>query len=457
MPKKISDYMQAGVRAHLIGIGGVSMSPLAEVLAGEGLLITGSDIAESVAVQNLRSIQIPVAIGHAAENLREAEIVIRTAAAHDDNPEVMAAKAKGIPVFERAQAWGALMKRYQNALCVAGTHGKTTTTSMCTHICMAADIDPTVMIGGTLPLIGASHRVGRGDTIVLESCEYCNSFLSFSPTIAVILNVEEDHMDFFQDLDDITHSFRTFAELTPEDGAVVANFDDANTMKMLAGIDRRVISFGMSPEADVVCADLRWQDGLPSFDIIADGERYARVKLRVPGTHNVMNALAAAAAAFTLEISGRAVEDGLAAFRGAARRMEHKGSINGAAVFDDYAHHPAELRVLLAAVAALPYERVICAFQPHTYTRTNAFFDAFVEELKAADLVLLAEIYAAREENTIGISSKQLAEKIPNAEYFAKLSDLKVKLKELARPGDLILTVGAGNIYQVGEELVAEQ
>ena len=458
MPKKISDYMQAGVCAHLIGIGGVSMSPLAEVLAGEGLIITGSDIVESSTVLHLRGLNIPVAIGHTAENVGEVDLVIRTAAAHDDNPEVMAAKAKGIPVFERAQAWGALMKRYQNALCVAGTHGKTTTTSMCTHICMAADIDPTVMIGGTLPLIGASHRVGRGDTIVVESCEYCNSFLSFSPTIAVVLNVEEDHMDFFRDLDDIVHSFRTFVELTPaEDGVVVANFDDANTMKMAAGIDRRVITFGMSPEADVVCADLRWQDGLPSFDIIADGERYAKVKLRVPGKHNVMNALAAAAAAFAMELSGRAVEDGLAAFRGAARRMEYKGSINGAAVFDDYAHHPAELRALLSAVAALPYERVICAFQPHTYTRTNAFFDDFVQELKAADMVLLAEIYAAREENTIGISSKQLAEKIPNARYFAKLSDLKEKLRELARPGDLILTVGAGNIYQVGEELVAEE
>jgi UDP-N-acetylmuramate--alanine ligase len=457
MPKKISDYMQAGVKAHLIGIGGVSMSPLAEVLAGEGLVITGSDIVESATVQRLRSMQIPVAIGHQPENVGEVGIVIRTAAAHDDNPEVVTARTKGIPVFERAQAWGALMKRYQNALCVAGTHGKTTTTSMCTHICMAADIDPTVMIGGTLPLIGASHRVGRGDTIVLESCEYCNSFLSFSPTIAVILNVEEDHMDFFQDLDDILHSFRTFAELTPLDGAVVANFDDANTMKVVAGLDRRVITFGMSPEADIACADLHWQDGLPRFDIIADGARYAKVALRVPGMHNVMNALAAAAAAFALELSGQAVEDGLAAFRGAARRMEYKGAINGADVFDDYAHHPAELRALLSAVAALPYQRVICAFQPHTYTRTHAFFDDFVRELKAAEVVLLAEIYAAREENTVGISSKQLAEKIPHAQYFSQLSDLKGRLRELAQPGDLILTVGAGNIYQVGEELVAEQ
>ena len=457
MPKKISDYMQAGVKAHLIGIGGVSMSPLAEVLAGEGLIITGSDIVESATVQHLRSLQIPVAIGHQPENVGEADIVIRTAAAHDDNAEVLAAKAKGTPVFERAQAWGALMKRYQNALCVAGTHGKTTTTSMCTHICMAADVDPTVMIGGTLPLIGASHRIGQGDTIVLESCEYCNSFLSFSPTIAVILNVEEDHLDFFQDLEDISHSFRTFAELTPADGVVVANFDDANTMKTIAGLDRRVITFGMSPDADVACADLRWQEGLPSFDIIADGERYAHVRLRVPGRHNVMNALAAAAAAFALELSGRAVEDGLAAFRGAARRMEYKGSINGAAVFDDYAHHPAELRAMLSAVKQLPYQRVICAFQPHTYTRTHAFFDAFVEELKAADVLLLAEIYAAREENTIGISAKQLAEKIPNARYFERLSDLKQALRELAQSGDLILTVGAGNIYQMGEELVAEQ
>lgn len=455
MPSKIAQFMKPGIRAHLIGIGGVSMSPLAEVLRGEGLIISGSDIAESRSVEHLRTLGISITIGHWAENVAGADVVIRTAAAHDDNPEILAARAQGIPVFERAQAWGELMKNYQNAICIAGTHGKTTTTSMCTHICMAAEIDPTIMIGGTLPLLGASHRVGQGDTIVLESCEYCNSFLSFSPTIAVILNVEEDHLDFFHDIEEIVHSFRMFAERTPRDGVVIVNAEDARAVQVVQGLERPIVTFGMTQEADIYCDDLQWVDGLAHFDIIAEGERYARVSLRVPGMHNVMNALAAAAAAYVLDLDGKAVEDGLSGFCGAARRMEYKGEVKGAAVFDDYAHHPAELRALFTAVRRLPYQRIICAFQPHTYTRTHALFDDFVKELQAADVLLLAEIYAAREDNEIGISSRDLAQKIPNALYFEELSALADHLYEIAQPGDLILTVGAGNIYQVGENITS--
>ena len=234
---EISTYLTSGTRAHLVGIGGVSMAPLAEVLHGAGLTITGSDMRESGTVEHLRSLGIPVSIGQSAENLGDAQLVIRTAAAHDDNPEISGARARGIPVFERAQAWGAIMRQYKNALCVSGTHGKTTTTSMCTHIIMAAGLDPTVMIGGTLPLLGAGHRVGHGDTIILESCEYCNSFLSFFPTIAVILNVDADHLDFFKDLQDVEKSFRAFADLVPRNtGLIVANADVANTMTTLRGV-----------------------------------------------------------------------------------------------------------------------------------------------------------------------------------------------------------------------------
>ena len=449
----IHDYLTPGRKAHLIGIGGVSMSPLAEVLHKAGIQITGSDMSDSATVEHLRSLGIPVAIGHRAENVRGADLIIRTAAVHDDNPEIMEAHALNIPVFERAQAWGSIMRGYKNALCISGTHGKTTTTSMCTHIIMAAQMDPTVMIGGTLPLLGAGYRVGHGDTIILESCEYCNSFLSFFPTVAVILNIEAAHLDFFKDLDDVEHSFRAFADRVPENGLIVANADDANTMHTLEGETRPVLTFGLE-EGDVHAANLTWSRGLPTFDIIYRGEVFTRVGLRVPGEHNVKNALAAAAAAIALAVSPKAVSEGLNAFRGAGRRFEHKGTYNGAEVYDDYAHHPGELQALLAAARTLGYERIICAFQPHTYSRTKALFDDFVKVLRQPDVTLLAAIYAAREPNNLGISSQDLADQIPGSIYCPTLEDVTAKLKELAQPGDLILTVGAGNIYTAGEALL---
>ncbi len=451
---EISTYLTSGTRAHLVGIGGVSMAPLAEVLHGAGLTITGSDMRESGTVEHLRSLGIPVSIGQSAENLGDAQLVIRTAAAHDDNPEISGARARGIPVFERAQAWGAIMRQYKNALCVSGTHGKTTTTSMCTHIIMAAGLDPTVMIGGTLPLLGAGHRVGHGDTIILESCEYCNSFLSFFPTIAVILNVDADHLDFFKDLQDVEKSFRAFADLVPRNtGLIVANADDANTMTTLQGEERPILTFGLA-EGDVHAAGLTYENGLPSFDIIHEGKPFAHVTLQVPGEHNVRNALAAAASCISLGVEASAVEKGLAAFRGAGRRFEKKGSCNGADIYDDYAHHPSEVKALLDMAMTLGYKRVICAFQPHTYSRTKALFHEFTEVLTRPDMTLLAEIYAAREDNTLGISSKDLCEHIPGSEYFPTLKALTARLRELAQPGDLILTVGAGDIYTVGEMLV---
>ena len=452
----IHDYFVPGCHAHLVGIGGVSMAPLAEVLHGMGMVITGSDMHESATVEHLRSLGIQVAIGHRAENLNGARLVIRTAAAHNDNPEISGAHARGIPVFERAQAWGAIMRGYKNALYISGTHGKTTTTSMCTHIAMAAQADPTVMIGGTLPLLGAGHRVGRGDTIILESCEYCDSFLSFFPTVAVILDIEADHLDFFKDLADVEHSFRTFADLVPEDGVIVANRDDENTMHTLEGETRPMVTFGLE-QGDVHAANLTWNRGLPTFDIIWKGQPFAHVSLRVPGVHNVKNALAAAASAIVLGMPAKAVEDGLSAFRGAAHRFEHKGSYHGAEVYDDYAHHPGELKALFAAARSLGYDRIICAFQPHTYSRTKALFDDFVQVLQEPDVTLLAEIFAAREDNTIGISSRDLAERIPGSRYFATLPEVTDALAQLARPGDLILTVGAGDIYTAGEALVQRQ
>ncbi len=443
----IQPYIVPGRRVHLAGIGGVSMSPLAEVLHGMGLAVQGSDQSGSPAVDHLRAQGISVHVGHEASDIEGAEFLIRTAAIHDDNPEIAAARAQGIPVFERAEAWGAIMRQYENAVCIAGTHGKTTTTSMTTHIFMAAQADPTVMIGGTLPMLHSGYRVGRGDTIILESCEYCNSFLHFFPT-------EADHLDFFKDLDDIKRSFRRFAQLTPPDGRIVVNADDEGAMDALKGLP--LFTFGCREGADCQARDLTWHGGRPDFDVVVDGKVYTHLSLRVAGLHNVYNALAAASAAYVLGIPSKAVRQGLEGFFGAGRRFELKGQYNGARVYDDYAHHPAELHALLEMAQSLGCERVICAFQPHTYTRTKALFDDFVRELQLADLVILTDIYAAREQNTIGISSRDLAERIPGALYCPSLPEAAEKLQELAQPGDLIVTAGAGDIYTVGEMLLSK-
>ena len=451
----IKTFFKPGTRVHLAGIGGVSMCPLAEVLAGMGLQVQGSDMSESDTVRQLRAQGIPVAVGHSAENLKDCALVIRTAAIHDDNPEIAGAIARGIPVYERAQAWGAIMQHYQNAVCISGTHGKTTTTSMATHIFMAAQADPTVMIGGTLPLLHSGYRVGRGDTIILESCEYCNSFLNFFPTVAVILNVEADHLDFFKDLADIEHSFHAFADLVPQRGYIISNADDPGAREAVKGLSHPVFTFGIAdPDADCTAHNVAFHDGCPTFDVVIRGETYAHVELHIAGRHNILNSLAAASAAYVLGIPGSAVEEGLATFHGAGRRFERKGTFHGADVFDDYAHHPAELHSLLTTAQSMGYERVICAFQPHTYTRTKALFDDFVRELQLPDVTILAEIYAAREKNDIGISSQDLAAKIPGAVYCSTLDQVADQLAELARPGDLILTVGAGDIFRAGEKLL---
>ena len=449
--KKIAGYLTPGHRVHLVGIGGVSMRPLGLVLKGMGMEVTGSDMSASLSTKELEDHGIPVAIGHRAENIQGAECIIRTAAAHNDNPEIAAARAAGIPVFERAQAWGEIMKSYKNAVCISGTHGKTTTTSMMTHILMEANLDPTVMIGGYLPLLHAGHRVGHGDTIVLESCEYCDSFLNFFPTLAVVLNVEEDHLDYFKDLRDIEKSFHEFASLATF--GVIANGDDPHTVEAMTGID--YVSFGLGEQNRIHAANMApdWRH----FDVICDGEFYCHLDMCVLGRHNAVNALAAAAAAWVMGIPGEAVSHGIEKFHGAGRRMEYKGKFNGADVYDDYAHHPDEVAATLEAVRSLPYKRVVLAFQPHTYSRTKALFGDFVRELRKADQLVLAEIYAARESNTIGISSQDLAEQIPGSVYCETLPDVTAYLKESVREGDIVITMGAGDIFRAGEALLEEQ
>ena len=448
--EELKRYLVTGKQVHLVGIGGVSMRPLGLVLKGMGMLVTGSDMNSSVSTDELIANGIQVYIGHREENIAGADCIIRTAAAHNDNPEIAAARSVGIPTFERAQAWGVIMQAYQNAICISGTHGKTTTTSMMTHILMEADMDPTVMIGGYLPLLRAGHRVGNGDTIVLESCEYCDSFLNFFPTLAVVLNVEADHLDYFKDLADIQKSFRQFALLST--GGVLANGDDPHTVEAMEGVD--CVTFGLKQSnrvrADNICPDWR------HFDVICDDQFYCHIDLKVLGRHNALNALAAAGAAWMLGIPGDAVTAGLATFSGAERRLQFKGKCLGADVFDDYAHHPDELAATIEAVRTMQYERIVVAFQPHTYTRTKALFDDFVRELKKADCVVLAEIYAARERNTVGISSRDLAEQIPGSVYCQTLPEVTSCLRSIARKGDVILTVGAGDIYRAGEALLKD-
>ena len=446
--EQLKGYLLPGKHVHLVGIGGVSMRPLGLVLQGMGLHVTGSDMNASVSTDELIAKGIHVAIGHSEDNIVGADCIIRTAAAHNDNPEIAAARRMGIPMFERAQAWGVIMQAYKNAICISGTHGKTTTTSMVTHILMEAHTDPTVMIGGYLPLLHAGHRVGHGDTIVLESCEYCDSFLNFFPTLAVILNIEADHLDYFKDLNDVEKSFRQFARLSS--GGILANGDDPHVVDTLSGLD--YVSFGLNPEnrvhAENICPDWR------HLDVVCDGQFYCHLDLQVLGKHNALNALGAAGTAWMLGIPGEAVSHGLATFGGAERRMQFKGNFAGAKVYDDYAHHPDELAATIEAVRTMEHKRLVIAFQPHTYTRTKALFPDFVRELKKADYVVLAEIYAARERNTVGISSKDLAEQIPDSVYCATLQDVTEHLRSIARQGDVIITVGAGDIYRAGEALL---
>ena len=446
--QELRKYIVPGTRIHLVGIGGVSMRPLGLVLQGMGVNVSGSDMNSSVSTDELIAQGIEVFIGHRAENITGAACVIRTAAVHNDNPEIAAARAAGIPVFERAQAWGVIMQAYKHAICVSGTHGKTTTTSMVTHILMQAQWDPTVMIGGYLPLLHAGHRVGQGDAIVLESCEYCDSFLNFYPSLAIVLNIEEDHLDYFKDLADIEKSFRQFAAISTN--GILANGDDANTMEALRGME--LVTFGLGEHNRI--RGINPSEDWRHFDVVCDGQLYCHLDLAVLGRHNALNALAAAGAAWMLGIDGQCAAAGLATFTGAGRRMEHKGTLNGAEVYDDYSHHPSEIAAAIQALRTADYKRIVLAFQPHTYTRTHALFEDFIKQLQLADVTIVAEIYAARERNDVGISSKDLVDRIPGAIYCRTLPEVTECLRALAQPGDVVVTMGAGDIYRAGEALL---
>ncbi len=455
MKVSLKEYISNKKPIHIIGIGGVSMSALAELLLSFGVPITGSDRSHSKVAERLERLGAKITYAHLPQNVENTALVVRTAAVHDDNPEIIRAREKNIPVMERAEAWGNLMTDYENVICMSGTHGKTTTTSMMTLIAMQAGADPTVMVGSHLPAIDGTLRIGSKGCFVAESCEYCNSFLNFAPTIAVVLNIEADHLDFFKDLDDIIHSFRMFALRTPQNGLVIVNGDDQNAMKAVEGIDRRVMTFGLNKNCDVYAENITTKNGYYAFDIIIDGEKYTNVTLSVPGKHNMLNALAAVAAAYELKMDSDKVAKGLEMFTGSSRRFQKLGTMEcGAVVVDDYAHHPSEMRATLETARAMNFNRIICAFQPHTYTRTKALFNEFVDALRLCDKAILAPIYAAREQNTIGIYSSDIAKEVSGAVSLDSFEEIEKYLRENAKNGDLIITMGAGNINSIGYSLV---
>ena len=447
---------------HFIGIGGISMSGLAEILMDEGFTVSGSDAHKSELTEHLEAKGAKIFYGQKAENIIDGiHVVVYTAAVHPDNPEFAAAVEKGLPILTWAELLGQMMKNYQYAVGISGTHGKTTTTSMVTEILLAADADPTISVGGILNSIGGNIRVGGSELFVTEACEYTNSFLSFFPNREVILNIEADHLDFFKDIDDIRHSFRLFAQKLPKDGLLVINSDIDRYEEIVDGLECRIVTCGKRTDSNYRAEDITYDHfARAAFRLMIDGQDAGEITLGVPGEHNVYNALAAIALCRDLGIDMEHIRAGLKKFTGTNRRFEKKGEIGGVTIIDDYAHLPQEIAATLAAAKNYPHKKLWCVFQPHTYTRTKAFLDQFAQALSAADEVVLADIYAARETDTLGISSADIAERIEKlgtkAHYFKSFDEIETFLLENCMHGDLLITMGAGDIVKVGENLLGE-
>jgi len=447
---------------HFIGIGGISMSGLAEILLDAGFCVTGSDSVKSDLTERLEADGAAVTYGQRADHITDdIDVVVYTAAVHQDNPEYAAAVSRGIPILSRAELLGQIMKNYKQAVAVAGTHGKTTTTSMLAEILLAADADPTISVGGILPSIGGNLRVGGSDLFITEACEYTNSFLSFYPTIEIILNIEADHLDFFKDLADIRHSFRLFAEKLGDQGLLIISHDIEQYEDLLNGLKCRVKTTGLTAGSDYQAAAIHYDElARPAFRLLIDGADQGLVSLSVPGQHNVRNALAAIAAAEALGIALEDIIKGLKNYTGTNRRFEKKGEVCGITIIDDYAHHPKEIQVTLEAAGNYPHKKLWCVFQPHTYTRTKAFLDEFAQALAVADEVVLACIYAARETDTLGICSGDIAKQIEalgtRAHSFDSFDEIERFILENCSPGDLLITMGAGDIVKVGERLLGQ-
>lgn len=451
---------------YFIGIGGISMSGLAEILLQEGFSVSGSDAKESPLTRHLAAKGAKIYCGQKYEHITDdLDAVVYTAAIHPDNPEYQAASDKQIPLLSRAELLGQMMANYRVSIGIAGTHGKTTTTSMVTQILLETELDPTISVGGIMPAIGGNIRVGASDVFVTEACEYTNSFLSFCPNMEIILNIEADHLDFFKDIEDIRHSFRLYMEKLDENGTLIINGDIRDVDALTSGLLCRVIKVGTSSETnDYSPAAIQFDDlACASFSLVHTKEDHTTeilgsVSLAVPGIHNVSNALAAIALCLQLQIPLDTICRGLSKFKGTNRRFEKKGEIGGVTIIDDYAHHPQEITATLKAAQNYPHRKIWCVFQPHTYSRTKALMDDFVTALSLADEVVLADIYPARETDTLGISSSDLEEKLVkngrSCHYFSTFDEIENFLLENCINGDLLITMGAGDIVKVGESLL---
>ena len=448
------------IHVYFVGIGGISMSGLAEVLLSEGFRISGSDMKESPLTNKLSSLGATIYYGQTVSHIDESvDLVVYTAAIHEDNPEYIAMKELGIPSLTRAELLGQLMRNYKIPIAVSGTHGKTTTTSMVAEVLLASDTDPTLSIGGILKSIEGNIRVGKSPYFVTEACEYTNSFLSFFPKIGIILNVEEDHMDFFKDIHDIVDSFHNFAALLPADGSLIINDEIEHKEAIMNLLDCNIIRYGFTPDCDYYASDISYDElGHGIYTLIRKNLPPCRVELGVPGRHNISNSLATFALSDLLQLPEANTLKALKAFSGTDRRFEYKGQLGGITIIDDYAHHPTEITATLTAAANFPHKRLWCIFQPHTYTRTKAFLKEFAQSLSAADKIILAPIYAARETDTLGISSLTLKEEIEKLGkeclHFDTFDEIENFLLQNSINGDLLITMGAGDIVKVGENLL---
>lgn len=446
-------------RIHFIGIGGSGMCPIAEILIQRGFTVTGSDNNPGDNLEKLKSLGAEIYMGQKAEHIDRArpDLIVFTAALLPDNEELRAAKESGIPTFERAELFGSLSRMYDNCICVCGTHGKTTVTSLLSHIFLKEQRDPTLLIGGRLPLIDSHGRFGKSDTMICEACEYKDTFLRLSPDCSVILNIDRDHMEYFKTLERLKASFRAFADLTTK--LIIFNGDDENTVSALSGIKtgegKRLISFGFSDTNDYCASGLSFKDGaFAEFDIYRYGEKVGHTALSIPGRHNILNALAAIAAADANGIPVSSSAKIIPSFKGAGRRFEILGSFGGITIADDYAHHPAELEAVLGAAMKMPYKRVIAVFQPFTYSRTAMLEEDFIRVLSLPSKVIITEIMGSREKNTFGVDSRKLCEKIEGASFAKTLDEAASLAVKEAKAGDLILTLGCGDVYKAAGKMV---
>lgn len=437
---------------HFVGIGGSGMCPLAEILLSKGYNITGSDCNESDTLDRIKTYGITVHMGHNAENVVGADLVVYSAAIKKDNPELVSAKEKGIPTMERSEMLGVVTDKYKDSIAVSGTHGKTTTTAMITQILIGCKMDPSAIIGGKLPFLGGNSAVGKSDIIVCEACEYVNTFLQLHPAISVILNVDADHLDFFKDIDDIKNSFNKFSNQTSK--LLVVNGDDKNSRDCTENVNLDKLYFGYDSSNDYYADNYLSESATKqSFDLMHKGEVLTKITLNVPGKHNVLNAMAAITVALYLGAEPKHIADSLAKFTGVHRRFEILGEVNGITVADDFAHHPTELTATLNSAMAMGFRKVWGVFQPHTFSRTFMLLDDFAKALSIPDEIIISEILPVRETNTYNIYAEDLCAKIDGSVYRKTFDEITEYVCQYAQSGDLILTMGGGNVYMCANQI----